>query len=311
MTMPLREKLVNDAQSLLDGGIDGSQTTLDVDDGSVFPSTGNFRLRIDDEIMICTARSTNTLTVVRGQEGTSGAAHGNDSVVTAIFTAGNLNRWAQDNHALFGYSSVPAIARIEDGSGGILTSSDFTWVNQGSATASDQNGTIFLRSPPGGGGENCNILKRTAPSPSYTFQMACQVMKFREASENTGIIFREAATGKFITFGMSMTGTIPMGIASYRFTNATTYAGTADLSITGGNTPHNFFTGKYLWLRAQDDNTNLIFSASPDGVEFTQLLSIARTTHFTTAPDEIGFYCNNNTSSNYDLVMRVSHWSTF
>lgn len=310
MTMPLREKLVNDAVTALNGAINNSVTTITVDSGAVFPSTGNFRIRIGDEIMIVTARSTNDLTVVRGQEGTAAASHSDDDAVTAMFTAGNFNRWAQDDEALWGYSSVPPLGRIDNGSGTILTSSDFTWVNQGGATASDQNGTIFLRAP-AASGENCRILKRTAPSPTYSFMIACQVIKFREGSENSGILFRESSTGKFITFGISMTGTIPMAVASYRFTNATTYAGTADLTITGGNTPYNMFTGKYFWIRGTDNNTNLIFDISSDGVEWITMLTVTRTTHMAGGPDEIGFYLNNNSSTNYQMGMRIAHWSTF
>src|SRR5687767_4230815 len=106
MSVPLREQLANNAFTTLNGGIDSDDSPITVTDGSVFPSTGNFRIRIGDEILICTARSSNSLTVLRGQESTSAASASNGADVVHIVTAAGLTRWAQDNSALFGYSSV-------------------------------------------------------------------------------------------------------------------------------------------------------------------------------------------------------------
>jgi hypothetical protein len=50
-------------------------TTWAVSDGSVFPASGQFRVRCEDEIALCTARSGNHLTVTRGIEGTVAAPH--------------------------------------------------------------------------------------------------------------------------------------------------------------------------------------------------------------------------------------------
>ena len=65
-----REEFVNNAQTTLNGAISDSDTSIVVTDGSVFPTHGDFRLLIESELVLCTARSTNTLTVVRAQEGT-------------------------------------------------------------------------------------------------------------------------------------------------------------------------------------------------------------------------------------------------
>jgi len=67
----------NDAISTLATGIDVAVTSLGVaaGEGAKFPSTYPFHITIDTEILSCTNLSTDTLTVVRAQQGTSAAAH--------------------------------------------------------------------------------------------------------------------------------------------------------------------------------------------------------------------------------------------
>jgi hypothetical protein len=87
------ETLANNAASTLNGGIDNIVTSLTVANGSVFPATGNFRIIVDTEIMICSARATNVLTVARGQETTSAASHSNGAAVTHVITKGGLDAY--------------------------------------------------------------------------------------------------------------------------------------------------------------------------------------------------------------------------
>lgn len=87
-----QELFTNGAESTLSAGINDSTTSIGVADGSVFPATGNFRIRIDDEILLVTARSGNTLTATRGQEGTTAASHDSAAAVKQILTAASLRR---------------------------------------------------------------------------------------------------------------------------------------------------------------------------------------------------------------------------
>jgi len=147
MTAPLREVYANDAQDILDGGIDDSQTTLTLSDASEFPATGNFRIVCQNEYMLCTGRSGDTLTVVRGIEGSAAAAHGNGITVAQILTVDGFERHIVDNVPLFG--QFPVLNKLVAANGSTpLTSADFTWVNQETATVSDSGGTVCLRAPP-------------------------------------------------------------------------------------------------------------------------------------------------------------------
>jgi len=79
----------NDASSTLASGISDSDASLTVasGEGAKFPSTYPFNVRIDDEILQCTNRSTDTLTVTRAQEGTTAAAHASGKAVELVITA--------------------------------------------------------------------------------------------------------------------------------------------------------------------------------------------------------------------------------
>lgn len=74
-------KFANYATTELSGSINSTTTSVSVVDGAVFPSITNpdyFYVTLEEgstrEIVKVTARSGNTLTVVRGQDGTSGSS---------------------------------------------------------------------------------------------------------------------------------------------------------------------------------------------------------------------------------------------
>jgi len=84
------EQFANNASTTLNGGINNAVTSLVVTSASGFPSSGNFRIIIDSEIMIVTAVSGTTFTVTRNAESTSAASHSNGAAVTCILTAGSI-----------------------------------------------------------------------------------------------------------------------------------------------------------------------------------------------------------------------------
>lgn len=86
----MAEQLTNFGRTTITGAINASVTSVTVSDGSVFPATGDFRLNCEDELMLCTARATNVLTVTRGIEGTTAASHGAVAPITQVATAGSI-----------------------------------------------------------------------------------------------------------------------------------------------------------------------------------------------------------------------------
>ena len=92
----------NRAASALAADITSTATSLSVTagEGAKFPSPGNgFHITIEDEILKCTARSTDTLTVERAQEGTTAAAHIASKAVELRITAAIVQE-LQDHEAL-------------------------------------------------------------------------------------------------------------------------------------------------------------------------------------------------------------------
>jgi len=83
-------KVKNRAISSLASGISDSDLSLTVatGEGALFPSTYPFHITIEDEILECTNRSTDVLTVTREAEGTDAAAHTAGKAVKLQITAG-------------------------------------------------------------------------------------------------------------------------------------------------------------------------------------------------------------------------------
>ena len=311
MAVPNRELLNNAVSTTLNGSINNSVTTVTVTAGSVFPSTGNFRVKVEDEIMLCTARSTNDLTVVRGYEGSSAASHSSGAGINAILTAGALNRFLQDCNGIWGYNSQPPLGKLVDADGVTpLTTADFTWANQGTSTVTDQNGTIVMDAPPASG-ENARVQVRTAPSPTYSVIAAFQYIGIIEFGRypNFGLVLRQSTSGKMYghAFG-AQAGDRALMHATYKFNSPTSYAGDV---TSRKSTLHR---SPYLWLKMTDNNTNLLFYVSGDGVNWIQTGSESRGAFMTlnggvTGPDQVGWYVNNEGSSAYHSLTRLVHWS--
>ena len=85
----MSEHLANNAQTTLAASILDSDTTLTVTSSSGFPSP-NFRILVDEELMLVTGVSGTTWTVTRGVESTSAVAHDAAVDVTCVLTAGSL-----------------------------------------------------------------------------------------------------------------------------------------------------------------------------------------------------------------------------
>lgn len=86
----MTERFANDVATVLVGSITAGATSLVVASSSGFPSAGNFRVRIDDEILLVTGVGGTTWTVTRAAEGTAAAPHAGLAVVAHVLTAGGL-----------------------------------------------------------------------------------------------------------------------------------------------------------------------------------------------------------------------------
>ncbi len=92
----------NNASDTLNGAITNVATSITLNDASEFQAIGageQYYLTITDgtniEIVLATALSTNTFTVTRGQQGTSGTAFADGSLVEQRITKGDLDNFVQ------------------------------------------------------------------------------------------------------------------------------------------------------------------------------------------------------------------------
>lgn len=87
----MAEYFTNLAASTLNGGITDVAVSLAVAAGGSFPASGDFRIRIDTELILVGSRSGDTLSsLTRGIESTVAAAHADGAAVTHLMTAGTL-----------------------------------------------------------------------------------------------------------------------------------------------------------------------------------------------------------------------------
>ena len=116
----------NQAESTLDGGIADDALSLDVASGggAKFPSTYPFHITIDDEILVCTNRATDTLTVTRAAEGTAAAAHLDTAVVSLNITAQIISDLNAAVNTLEGYCPSAAVLDADFNANTILYATD-------------------------------------------------------------------------------------------------------------------------------------------------------------------------------------------
>jgi len=310
MTIPARQQHKNDGLSTLNGAINNSVTSLDVVDGSKFPSSGNFRIIIGSEIMLVTARSTNTLTVVRGQDGTSAASHSNADPVGLIYSQQGITDLLKDNDALFGYSGRKPFAIYGDNGSTILTSSNFTWTNQDSATVTDRGGTILMECPERSAA-SFNIQEITPPSAPYSYIAALRYVVLVGGSDSKpccGIGFRETSSGKLVLISVVEEAFFDDG-PQFRVSQCS--SPTTILSNVRGPI-EGMHAEDFVWFKITNDSSNMRFSISADGFEWVEVYSQAINSYFSSGPDRVFWFgannANNGTGST-ELLVELAHWS--
>ena len=296
------ELIQDDRESVLSSGITAAATSITVTDGSVFPSTGDFRVKIDSEVLLVTGRSTNTLTVVRGVDDSTAATHSGGATVRVIASRSQFEVFRNDITFARGYDTdntwAPPPHRLLDNNGDVLTASSFTWVNQGTSTVADEGDGLVIR-PQAGAGTNLRGLYITAPSTPWT----CIILAFMGpgqvagSSDFGGIMCRESSSSKIETFRF-----LPkVGKVTSRYTNATTFSSNFG---TQQDLAYNWF-----WHRLDDDGTNLTWYHGVNGVNWKSHASQARGTFFTTGPDQVGFCCQANSTGAVNYPFHIASFT--
>jgi len=288
----------NDVTMTLNGTINAAVTSLNVSDGTDLPSTGDFRISIESEIMNVTERSANTLTVERGADGTTPASHATSSPVITIATKASFDDLIRDafgpNPVWWGTSGEPGPKRMTQ------NVSDFTWVNQGTSSAVDNSsGSITIKAE-ASAPHSLRCLTQNCPAGDFDYFCHVRPSFITEQSLSGchwGIFLRENSTGRLL----SVTLRHPVDIGWYKWWSATSFSASYD-SFSFKWNPDG------MWLYFTRVGTNLWCGVSADGKNYKTLgTAQAQNDFFTTAPDELGIYYANHDGSD-DHMCHFRSW---
>lgn len=316
------EQLKNNASTTLNGAHNNSTTSLVVTDGNVFPASGNFRILVGSEIMLVTARSSNTLTVTRGYEGTTATSHSDLDPIGFIYTKGSFETLLGDYYQSGGYASRPVTPRkgtiytatdleaswAYDGTNWNLISpmivpyakrcdfSGWTALNHGSEVFTDKNGVMHTQLL----ASASNLRGWYKSLPTVPYKVTIVGSRFGPGgaaaggSVTMGVGVRENATGKIRVFGYTH---IMPGRVAYQFWNSET-------SFNSFITPVGWTYCSSTWLRFEDDNINWTMSLSHDGNHYMRYFSEARNTNFTADQIVVIFF----NSVSYPGTVKVNNY---
>jgi hypothetical protein len=168
----MTEKFSNKSVTTLSAAITTTTAiSCTVTDATGFPASGNFRIKIDGEILIVTGVAGAVFTVTRGAEGTTAATHASGADVIHLLTKGSLEARVANRFISDIYANKPAAGvkgRLFLPSDGLFLEYDdgaawrqygpfrrlkappqtgWSWVNQGNATATFTGGALLLEDP--------------------------------------------------------------------------------------------------------------------------------------------------------------------
>ena len=186
-------KFSNNGKTTLASNITSSATSISVTDGSVFPTLSGgdtFYMTLEDidsniEIVSVTARSGNTLTVTRAQEGTTARAFSSSDKAENRLTAAGLNSFVSDSGDIIDGGDLTVNGEYSDNVFMVDYSSGRVGVNLGSgntpSNALHVNGTVQFS---GAGSQSGYQTTVTTYASSTTFYRANGDLSFVAGSSS-------------------------------------------------------------------------------------------------------------------------------
>jgi hypothetical protein len=172
---------------------------------------------------------------------------------------------------------------------------NFSWVAQGSATASTSTGPLVLHQPHTGNDTLASQIL-TPPSTPYTYTIGFSALLPSLNFTQTGLIIRDSSTGKCIVLslfngvGSSSSGTTQIQIVRYTQPSS----GAATFNSTTLSWPY-MATGN-TFLRIYNDGTNLNYYVGNTPFDFELLLTESKSAWIGTI-NQAGIYADCNTST--------------
>jgi hypothetical protein len=314
------ELFANSSSSTLNGAITNSQTTVTVTAAASFPTSGNFRILIDSEILLVTAVGGNVFTVTRGIENTVAASHLTAAPVTGILTAGALSQYRIDGCGggiianlptpgsvgrLYVPTDVPIILR-DNGSDWLkygplqpyappLISSFPIQVNLPTThTLVDSPLGIFYSAPTPSSSDYATLLVKPAPATPFTVTAG-----FLNPPCPAQYSFASVVNYNSTSTSLMIPMQLWQGLVTLRkLATPTSYSG--QVTSAYGSLPN---SAPY-YTRYTNDGVNRYYSISFDGYNFTSILTDTNTDLFVDSHVGICFW-----TINQDIINTCHYWT--
>lgn len=313
------EQYKNQAVTTLNGAIDDLVTSISVTDGSVFPSNGDFRIVIDTEIMTCTARTGNSLTVTRATEGSVATNHNDGSNVAHCLTAGAMyaliekmvqygpasSKTNQTTPGGIYLSNTNGLFRY-DGTGyqqyinpmkikhpGVLADwTDLTGSTASSTTYEEADTDLGFYLRANGGSTAVRRVKariKAIPSPPRSLTVGLyQYSDSGTALGTTGIILYNSSTNQTICFGSYWrldNAAYSIGLRNYytpSFVDSVTISTLTVDQYNVGNGP--------IFIKVVDNGTTITYNFSQDNIYWVQVAQEATNARMTPSDWGVGVF---------------------
>lgn len=176
-------------------------------------------------------------------------------------------------------------------------SSAFTWVNQGSATVTDDSSLGMILRAPAASADNHRALVQSVGA-TFTLEAAYIPTIHSANYSGCGVFMRNSSTGRVITFANGNDG----GIGGATWTTVSSYNG-----LLAGTVLASGAFNQVVWVKVVQDATNRRYYVGKDRISYLLILTELNTAW--TTPNQIGVFANSNNGSTYDAVVTVVHWS--
>lgn len=168
----------------------------------------------------------------------------------------------------------------------------FSWVNQGLATLNTSN-EMFSFFFPKTSGNNVRGYLTATPTAPYTYWFAMKSFQVFANNQRAGVGWRESATDKISGLVFSRGDLLKVS----------NWATKTSIPTDVFSNTINALSGAQWWLVLSRSGSTLTYSISLDGITTMPLTTQTMTTPFTTAPDQIGIICDNDTGGNWDNLL--------
>jgi hypothetical protein len=314
------EQLANNVTTALVETISATDIVLSVSSNNGFPSSGNFRILVDSEIMLVTAISGTILTVIRGIEETLADIHLANAYVHIVITKQGMEQFRSDFNLKDQYFSLPLsdnsivgreysctdipILLRDNGASwdvfglqqNLLPIPNLIWITQNTAK-SDNNGRILTCSDNGNGATKKSLLIKPSPIAPFTFTIG--VIPFTTITTGhafVGIVGRNSGSDNWEIFGISWRD----GIG---YLQQSSFSG---ITLNNDNylQPYGYLACP-LYLQIKDDGTNRVYNSSNDNLIWNQIYS-----EVSPSRDQYGIGIQSyNCLTECSYGMSVIHWS--